>query len=129
MEARRLPADTKEEKTARERQMQEGLKAAVSVPYQTALAAYRAMQAAWTVVQHGNVSSLTDGAVGAQTAYAGVRGGIWNVLINLKDITDHAFVGEMRDKCESLLKDARALSDQVTTHVDTRLAELIEGKN
>ena len=129
MEARRLPANTKAEKTTRERQMQEGLKAAVRVPYQTALAAYQGMQAAWTVVQHGNVSSITDGAVGAQTAYAGIRGGIWNVLINLKDITDQDFVGEMRDKCESLLQDARALLEHVTAHVDARLAELIEGKN
>jgi len=109
--------------------MQEGLKAAVRVPYQTALAAYQGMQAAWTVVRHGNVSSITDGAVGAQAAYAGVRGGVWNVMINLKDITDPSFVAEMRAKCDALLKDAGALLEQVTTHVDARLAELIEGKN
>ena len=126
MEARRLPAGTAAEKAAREQQMQEGLKAAVRVPYQTALAAYQGMQAAWTVVRHGNVSSITDGAVGAQTAYAGIRGGIWNVLINLKDIADRNFVDEMRDKCESLLRDARTLLEQVTTHVDMRLAELVE---
>ncbi len=129
MEARRLPAGTAAERSAREQQMQDGLKAAVRVPYQTALAAYEGMQAAWTVVQHGNVSSITDGAVGAQTAYAGVRGGIWNVLINLKDITDHAFVTEMCGKCETLLKDAQQLLDQVTAHVDERLAELIESKH
>jgi len=128
MEARRLPAGTAAEKAAREQQMQEGLKAAVRVPYQTALAAYQGMQAAWTVVRHGNVSSITDGAVGAQTAYAGIRGGIWNVLINLKDIADRNFVDEMRHKCDSLLQEARTLSEQVTTHVDARLAELIEGK-
>jgi glutamate formiminotransferase/formiminotetrahydrofolate cyclodeaminase len=79
-------------------------------------------------VRHGNVSSITDGAVGAQTAYAGIRGGIWNVLINLKDIADRNFVDEMRHKCDSLLQEARTLSEQVTTHVDARLAELIEGK-
>jgi glutamate formiminotransferase/formiminotetrahydrofolate cyclodeaminase len=128
MEARRLPAGTAAEKAARERQMQEGLKAAVHVPYQTAVAAYQGMQAAWTVVRHGNVSSITDGAVGAQAGYAGVRGGVWNVMINLKDITDRSFVAEMRAKCDSLLKDAGALLEQVSTHVDARLAELIENK-
>jgi len=128
MEARRLPAGTAAEKTAREQQMQEGLKAVVRVPYQTALAAYQGMQAAWTVVRHGNVSSITDGAVGAQAAYAGVRGGVWNVMINLKDITDPSFVAETRAKCDALLKDAGALLEQVTTHVDARLAELIENK-
>jgi len=128
MEARRLPAGTAAEKAAREQQMQEGLKAAVRVPYQTAVAAHRGMQAAWTVVRHGNVSSITDGAVGVQTAYAGIRGGIWNVLINLKDITDRNFVEEMRHQCDSLLQEARTLLEQVTTHVDARLAALIEGK-
>jgi glutamate formiminotransferase / formiminotetrahydrofolate cyclodeaminase len=128
MEARRLPAGTAAEKAAREQQMQEGLKAAVRVPYQTAVAAHRGMQAAWTVVRHGNVSSITDGAVGVQTAYAGIRGGIWNVLINLKDVTDRNFVEEMRHKCDSLLQEARTLLEQVTTHVDARLAALIEGK-
>jgi glutamate formiminotransferase / formiminotetrahydrofolate cyclodeaminase len=126
MEARRLPANTQEEKTVRERQMQEGLKAAVRVPYETARASFEGMQAAWTVVQHGNVSSITDGAVGAQVAYAGVRGGVWNVLINLKDITDAAFVHKMRDKCDGLLRDAHALLTQVVAHVDKRLAELID---
>ncbi len=129
MEARRLPAGTAAERAAREHQMQDGLKAAVRVPYQTAVAAYEGMQAVWTVVQHGNVSSITDGAVGAQTAYAGIRGGIWNVLINLKDIADHAFVAEMRRKCDALLNDAQQLLDQVTAHVDARLAELMESKH
>lgn len=125
MEARRLPASTPEEKAARERKMQDGLKAAVDVPFQTVERSYAAMQAAWAVVQHGNVNSITDGAVGAEIAFAGVRGGIWNVLINLKDITDPAFVNEMRDTCESLLRDATALLAKVTAHVDARLAELL----
>ena len=55
--------------------------------------------------------------------FAGVRGGIWNVLINLKDIADPAFVAEMRAKCEALLAEARALLDQATAQVDRQLAE------
>jgi glutamate formiminotransferase / formiminotetrahydrofolate cyclodeaminase len=127
MEARRLPANTPEEQVLREAKMQMGLKLAVNVPYQTALAALAAMQSASTVVEHGNVNSLTDGAVGAQIGYAGVRGAIWNVLINLKDITDPAFVREMREKCGSLLEDAHALLTQVTQRVDKRLVEMIDG--
>ncbi|HEX7551725.1 MAG TPA: cyclodeaminase/cyclohydrolase family protein, partial [Candidatus Methylomirabilis sp.] len=93
----------------------------------TALASYAAMQAAWTVAQHGNESSITDAAVGAQTGFTGVRGGGWNVLINLKDITDPVFVRETRGQCETLLREAQALLDRVTAHVDKRLGELIEG--
>jgi len=128
LEARRLPARTSEDKAYREQKMQEGLQTAVRVPYQTALASYEAMEAAWVAVQHGKVSSITDGAVGAQMGYAGVRGAVWNVLTNLKDITDPAFVRGMREECETLLREARHLLDQVSAHVDKRLAEMIETK-
>jgi glutamate formiminotransferase/formiminotetrahydrofolate cyclodeaminase len=129
MEARRLPANTREEKALREQKMQDGLKLAVDVPHRTALASYAAMQAAWTVAQHGNVNSITDAAVGAQIGFAGVRGGVWNVLTNLKDITDPVFVREMRGQCETLLREAQTLLDRVTAHVDQRLGELIEAKS
>ena len=125
LDARRLPANTPEEKALRNEKMQDGLKAAVNVPYQTARSSYIAMRAAGIVARHGNVNSITDAAVGAQIGYAGVRGGVWNVLINLKDIGDTAFVREMRQECEKLLGDARKLLDEVATHVDTRLGDLI----
>ncbi|MBI4537391.1 MAG: glutamate formimidoyltransferase [candidate division NC10 bacterium] len=123
LEARRLPANTPGEKQARDMKTQEGLKQAVNVPYRTAQDCYAAMEAAATAIQHGNLDSISDGAVGVQVAFAGVRGGIWNVLINLKDITDPVFVTEMRAKCEALLAKARALLDQVTDDVDQRLTE------
>ncbi len=128
MEARRLPANSPEERQARDQKMQEGLKQAVNVPYRTAQESYAAMQVAASAIRHGNVNSITDGAVGAQIGFAGVRGGIWNVLINLKDITDSAFVAEMRTKCEALLTKAQALLDQVTTRVDQHLADQIDRK-
>jgi glutamate formiminotransferase/formiminotetrahydrofolate cyclodeaminase len=127
MEARRLPANTPEEKALREARMQAGLKQAVGVPYQTALASLAGMQAAATVIEQGHVNSLTDGAVGLQMGYAGVRGAIWNVLINLKDIADPAFVREMRETCGALLEDAHALLTQASQDVDKRLVEMIDG--
>jgi glutamate formiminotransferase/formiminotetrahydrofolate cyclodeaminase len=79
------------------------------------------MQVAATVVDQGNPASVTDGAVGCSVAYAGVRGGLWNVLINLKDIRDEAFVGEMRARCAALLGQARALRDATAAKVDAGL--------
>ena len=121
MEARRLPANTADEKAVREARMQDGLKAAVRVPYRTAELSFEAMRAAQVAVQHGNVSSVTDGAVGAQIGYAGVRGGIWNVLINLKEIADAAFVRETREKCDALLAESERLLEHVARDVDRRL--------
>jgi formiminotetrahydrofolate cyclodeaminase len=109
MEARRLPQATSQEKAARDEAMLEGLKSAINVPYQTAALSYEAMEAAAAVIAHGNPASITDGMVGAQMGFAGVRGGIWNVLINLKDISDPAYALEMKHKCEELLAKAQSL--------------------
>jgi len=63
--------------------------------------------------------------VGAQIAYTGVRGGILNVLINLKDIKDDAFVKEMQKKCEDLNNKAVNLLAEVNEYVDKKLVELM----
>jgi glutamate formiminotransferase/formiminotetrahydrofolate cyclodeaminase len=128
MDAMRLPQSTPDEKAIRTRKMQEGLKAAVHVPWMTAEASLGAMQLARAVVTHGKPSSLSDGAVGVQIGFAGVRGGLWNVLINLKDVSDPTYVAEKRAACASLLATARALADEVANTVDERLAAMMDKK-
>jgi glutamate formiminotransferase/formiminotetrahydrofolate cyclodeaminase len=126
MEARRLPQGTPEEKAHREERMQEGLKIAVEVPWRTAETSFAAMQLARQVMDVGNPASLSDAAVGVVMGFAGVRGGIWNVLINLKDLSDAAHVGDMRRRSAELLAKARALLEEAGDLVDRRLAEAID---
>ncbi|MFZ1614050.1 MAG: glutamate formimidoyltransferase [Holophaga sp.] len=125
MEARRLPQTTAAEKTAREAAMLDGLKIAVNVPFQTAAHSFEAMQAAAVVIEHGNPASITDGMVGVQMGFAGVRGGIWNVLINLKDISDAEYNADMKAKCEKLLVDAIGLMDRAISEGDKRLEAML----
>ena len=106
--------------------MQEGLKAAAMVPLATADACLAAMQLARAVAPIGNPNSLSDAAVGIQVAFAGLRGGLWNVLINLKDVTDPAFVSEKRAACDKRLREARALAEEASAYVDERLAAMID---
>ncbi len=124
MDARRLPSGNPAEKAAREAAMQEGLKTAVKVPWATALASFDAMKASEAAMHHGNPASITDTMVGVQMGFAGLRGGIWNVLINLKDITDETFNSEMRTQCDRLLDEARTLLDRALLHGDACLDEL-----
>ncbi len=126
MSAMRLPKGTPEEAAARTRKMQEGLKSAVAVPWTTALDSLAAMRLSRKVIQLGNPASLSDGAVGVQLAFAGVRGALWNVLINLKDIQDAAYVAEKRAAVAALLAEARALAEESGTHVEERLAAVSE---
>jgi formiminotetrahydrofolate cyclodeaminase len=57
-----------------------------------------------------------------------VRGGLWNVLINLKDITDAGYVAEKKEACARLLGEAKALADEAGSYVDGRLLSMIEKK-
>jgi glutamate formiminotransferase/formiminotetrahydrofolate cyclodeaminase len=125
MDARRLPQTTVAEKAARDAAMLEGLKTAVNVPFQTAALSLEAMKAAAIVVEHGNPASITDGMVGAQMGFAGGRGGIWNVLINLKDISDAAYNSEMQKHCEALLQEARAVLDSTLGSGDAKLRKML----
>ncbi len=122
MDARRLPAKTEEQKAAREAAMQDGLKQAVSVPFNTAKLSFEAIKIAETVARHGNPNSITDVGVGAQSAYGGVLGGIYNVLINLKDIKDEEFNAKMREDCAKLKADAQAELNKVLEFVESKLS-------
>ena len=128
MDARRLPQGTPEEKAAREAAMLEGLKIAVNVPFQTAALSFQAMQASSLVIEHGNPASITDGMVGVQMGFAGVRGGIWNVLINLKDISDAAYNEDMKAKCDVLLLEAIGLMDRALGEADQCLEAMLAKK-
>ena len=128
MEARRLPQSTPEEKAARTAKMQEGLKIAIDVPWRTAELSFEAMQLARDVAAIGNPNSLTDAAVGAQMGFAGVRGGLWNVVINLKDILDPAYVASMQERVRALLARAEALVAEANRSADARLDELLTAK-
>lgn len=129
LEARRLPKNTAEEKEVRQRKMQEGLKLAVEVPWSTALASFEAMRLARQVAEIGNPSSITDAAVGVEIGLGGVRGGVWNVVINLKDITDDAFVADMEKKSAELLGTAVELGREAAAFVDGRLADMLRARH
>ena len=121
MEARRLPQGTPVEKSAREAALLEGLKAAVAVPLRTAQASLEALKLAEDVATCGNPNSLTDALVGAQIAFAGLRGGLWNVRINLKDIQDPSYCEEMEARCLQLLEEGERHLRAVTESGDARL--------
>ena len=124
MEACRLPQNSEQENINREKAIQEGLKEAVSVPLNTANLSFEALKLAKRVLEIGNKNSATDVAVGAQIAFTGLRGGIFNVLINLPQITDENYINSMRHTCvklqkegEDLLKDSIEIIEKIFNHI------------
>lgn len=121
MDARRLPQRTDAEIAARENAMQDGLKQAVMVPLNTAKRSLEAIKIAEEVAINGNPASITDVGVGAQSAFTGLLGGIYNVLINLKEITDEKFVSDMKEVCSNLKTEAETELDKVLNIVESKL--------
>jgi len=111
--AKRLPNKTAEEKKIREEAMQNGLN--------TAQLSYQIIEVAEVVAKYGNPSSITDVGVGAQSAFTGVFGGVYNVLTNLKDIKDEKFVSDMRNTCKDLKIQAQEGLNKVLELVESHL--------
>ena len=95
------------------------------MPLDTAQASLEALELAGEAARLGKVASISDAAVGAQMAYAGVRGGVWNVVINLKDISDPAYVDRMQAQGAELLARATEHLAAITALVDQKLQDRI----
>ncbi|XP_035989697.1 formimidoyltransferase-cyclodeaminase-like [Fundulus heteroclitus] len=113
--ALKMPRNTAEEVKRREAAMQEGLQQAVAVP----LALAEKISILWPplgqMVQYGNIGCKSDAQVAAKALETAVFGAYYNVLINLKDVSDEAFkLATQRRVCE-LLQEAR---DNVTSILD-----------
>jgi glutamate formiminotransferase/formiminotetrahydrofolate cyclodeaminase len=79
-------------------------------------------------MRQGNPASITDAMVGIQMGFAGLRGGIWNVIINLKDITDSVFTADMENRCNQLLAEAKLVLDESMNYGDAKLTEMLAKK-
>ena len=124
MQARRLPQSTEEEKQNREKAIQDGLKEAINVPLNTAKQSFEALKIASEVVRKGNKNSVTDAGVGAQIAYTGIIGGIFNVLINLPPIKDQNFVENMKSTCTQLEKESQKILEGTIKQVKDTIKNL-----
>jgi formiminotetrahydrofolate cyclodeaminase len=84
---------------------------ASEIPLQTAGLSLKILRSSKVVAEKGNINTITDTGVGAQMAYAGAIGGIFNVKINLKSIKDETYklnmesiIVEIEDVSLNLLK-------------------------
>ena len=125
MTARRLPEKSAREKDVKNIALQDGLKEAVAVPLKTAKYCAEVIDLAGIAVEKGNINSVTDAGVGAHIAYTGVKGGIFNVLINLKEIEDKKFVEDMIITCREIDEKARHNVDTVMKQVHAKIEELM----
>ena len=118
LEAMRLPKDTPEQQAARRDAMQTGYKHATQVPLRTAKLCREALDLCLSAARCENTQMMSDAGVGALMAYAGVRGAIYNVRINLPHIKDKNFAEEIKGELTVLLREAQEVSAAVEQEVE-----------
>jgi formiminotetrahydrofolate cyclodeaminase len=106
MAAFAMPKETEEQKSARGAAIQAAYKVAVASPETTAGYCLAVIELAESLVGKSNVNAVSDLAVGAIQAHAGLKGALANVGINLPSIKDAAYVAEKRAWMERAEKEA-----------------------
>ena len=120
-EARRMPKDSDEAKTLRDKAIEEANQAATRVPLGVLTKALQAVELAETVAEKGNPNTLSDAGVAGMTARAAAEGAYYNVLINLPSVSDEKFKSETRKKADEAVKSVRRRTDALHELVLSRL--------
>jgi len=121
MSAFRTRAKTEEEKAAKAEAVQRATRQAIEVPLEVLERSVEALDLAAVAAEHGNPNATSDAGVAAAMLRAGAQGAAMNVLINLAEVTDAAYVEATTARAEDLLEQANGIADRVVASVLARL--------
>ncbi len=121
MKASELPAGSEEEKVRRTNAMEGAALEAARVPLEVARRGVRAMECALEIAENGNPNSLSDAGVAGLTGYAAVKGGLYNVLINLPSLPEGEERKSMTSEVERLSAAAEDLHSRIREFVESTL--------
>ena len=113
LDAVRSPANSDQDKKEKTKNILLANKYAIEIPYQTAKKCYEVMQLTEILIDKGNSSSLTDAGVASEVAFAGLRGGCMNVLINLPELIDKTYINQKQKEVDRLLKKGEKLNSKL----------------
>jgi len=121
IKAFKMPKDLDIQKEKRKKAIQEGYKKAAKVPLETAKLCEEIIDLSLIVAQKGNKNSITDSAVSALMAQAGVESAILNVKINLGSIKDIKFVNNIKSTLSKTQENADEKTDNVINIVEKNI--------
>lgn len=113
MEAFGLAKGSDEEKAIRSQAIQDATKYAIEIPLKTMKMCCDSMEVMLEMAKHGLEASLSDAAVGALAARAGVQGAYLNVRINTGSYKDKEFVTKVIAEGAEIEKKALAIEKEV----------------
>lgn len=122
MEAFGMPKATEEQKAARSAAIQAAYRVAIASPEATAKDCLEVIRLAFALLNKSNANAASDLSVGAMQAYAGLKGALDNVQINLPAMKDTAYVAEKKAWMSQIDKEASELLLAVQTGVSQQVS-------
>lgn len=120
IQAYALPKSTEEEKSARNKAIEDATRLAIEVPLRVMKLCYNSMEVIKAMVETGNPNSITDAGVGALAARAGVSGAFLNVKVNTKTYPDADFV-------KAVLEEGKQI-EQSAFEAEREILQIVSGK-
>jgi len=121
MEAFAMPKKTDEEKTERQRAIQQATIYATQVPLRTMRTASQAFDICLAMAKDGLSASVSDAGVGALAARAAVLGAGLNVRINAAQLEDRTLAEQFIAEADDLSKQAEAAEREILAIVESKL--------
>ena len=118
--ALRLPKGTDTEKQARSAALERANLFAIETPLAIADACAALMGMASELAYKGNANVVSDVGTAALLAYAGLRGAVLNVRVNLKGVKEEARSANLRERVRRLEVDSEKLREEALTAVYVR---------
>jgi formiminotetrahydrofolate cyclodeaminase len=117
LNAIRLPRETDEQRAVRAGAVEQALRGATETPLRTARAVFEALEYLKTLIEVGNPNARSDAAVGAQLAYASLKGAQYNILTNIRALKDASFANSCLREISDLVRRGR----ETLRHIDKLL--------
>jgi len=115
----KLPRDTDEEASLRQKTIDRATLTAAQVPLQTARMAVSVMRLAAQAVTDGNLNAISDGATGAALARASLTGAGYNVRINVASLSDPT----QGEALITAIRELEAQADEIEAQVRRTMTE------
>ncbi len=109
----KMPKETDEEKSLRNKAMQEAFKLCLKTPLNIMEIALKSIYETKRIVGKSSALASSDLEVSALMLEAGARGALVNVKINTKDMEDKAFALEKNARADELLKEISKISSEI----------------
>jgi methenyltetrahydrofolate cyclohydrolase len=113
LNAIKLPRKTAGQKAARAQAIEESTKSATETPLRTARAAVEVLQNLNALIEIGNPNARCDVAAGVQLAYAALKSGQYNVLANIRSLSDVSFTRNCRVEISDLVRKGQKILKRV----------------